>query len=248
MLGALEIKWRWRARQEEAKKPAENPNLIFGGDVHVVWEKFCRYFDVEPRIVPLQDDKYMIGPEDVEPHIDENTIGVAAVLGTTFTGHANDITGINDLLVRIKETREWTSHSTSTAPAAPSSGRSSTPTPNGTSDSSRWLHQCLGAQVRPRLPRHRLADLPQPDDLPDDLVFYEDYLGKRTPPSRSTSQPARRWCWPSTTTSSASAHGLRVPDGDDAENADKLAKSILDIGEFELVGERASSCRWSLSA
>jgi glutamate decarboxylase len=63
-----------------------NPNLVFGGDVHVVWEKFCRYFDVEPRIVPLQPGKYTIGPEDVEPHIDENTIGVAAVLGTTFTG------------------------------------------------------------------------------------------------------------------------------------------------------------------
>jgi glutamate decarboxylase len=67
--------------------------------VHVAWEKFCRYFDVEPRIIPLQPDKYTIGPEDVEPHVDENTIGVAAVLGTTFTGHADDIAGINDLLL-----------------------------------------------------------------------------------------------------------------------------------------------------
>ena len=73
--------------------------------MHVVWEKFCRYFDVEPRIVPLQPGKYTIGPEDVEPHIDENTIGVAAVLGTTFTGHKDDIVGINDLLVQIKNER-----------------------------------------------------------------------------------------------------------------------------------------------
>ena len=95
MLGALAMKWKWKrkARQEAAKKPTDKPNLIFGGDVHVVWEKFCRYFDVEPRIVPLQEDKLVIGPEDVEPHIDENTIGVAAVLGTTFTGHADDIVG-----------------------------------------------------------------------------------------------------------------------------------------------------------
>ena len=78
---------------------------MFGGDVHVVWEKFCRYFDVEPRIVPLQPGKYTIGPEDVEPHVDENTIGVAAVLGTTFTGHKDDIVGINDLLLRIKSER-----------------------------------------------------------------------------------------------------------------------------------------------
>ncbi|MGA8926017.1 MAG: pyridoxal-dependent decarboxylase [Solirubrobacterales bacterium] len=48
MLGALAMKWKWKARQEAAKKPTDKPNLIFGGDVHVVWEKFCRYFDVEP--------------------------------------------------------------------------------------------------------------------------------------------------------------------------------------------------------
>jgi glutamate decarboxylase len=103
MLGALSLKWKWRERREAAGKPADSPNLVFGGDVHVVWEKFCRYFDVEPRIVPLQPGKFTIGPEDVEPHIDENTIGVAAVLGTTFTGHADDIGGINDLLLQLKE-------------------------------------------------------------------------------------------------------------------------------------------------
>ncbi|MFI5123364.1 MAG: glutamate decarboxylase, partial [Vicinamibacteria bacterium] len=102
MLGALSLKWKWRQRREAAGKDTTRPNLIFGGDVHVVWEKFCRYFDVEPRIVPLQPDKYTIGPEDVEPHIDENTIGVAAVLGTTFTGHKDDIVGINDHLVALK--------------------------------------------------------------------------------------------------------------------------------------------------
>lgn len=103
MLGALSLKWRWRARREAARRPTDRPNLVFGGDVHVVWEKFCRYFDVEPRIVPLTKGKYTIGPEDVAPHVDENTIGVAAVLGTTFTGHKDDVVGINDLLVRLKQ-------------------------------------------------------------------------------------------------------------------------------------------------
>ncbi|MCB8955840.1 MAG: glutamate decarboxylase [Nocardioides sp.] len=106
MLGALSLKWKWRERQEAAGRPTDRPNLVFGGDVHVVWEKFCRYFDVEPRIVPLRPDKYTIGPEDVEPHLDENTIGVAAVLGTTFTGHRDDIVGINDLLLRIRDERD----------------------------------------------------------------------------------------------------------------------------------------------
>jgi glutamate decarboxylase len=103
MLGGLSLKWNWRKRRAGSR--AANPNLVFGGDVHVVWEKFCRYFDVEPRIVPLRPGKYTIGPEDVEPHVDENTIGVAAVLGTTFTGHKDDIAGINDLLLRIKSER-----------------------------------------------------------------------------------------------------------------------------------------------
>jgi glutamate decarboxylase len=105
MLGALSLKWRWRKRREAAGEPVDRPNLVFGGDVHVVWEKFCRYFDVEPRIVPLQEGKYTIGPEDVEPHLDENTIGVAAVLGTTFTGHRDDIVGINQLLVDLRKRR-----------------------------------------------------------------------------------------------------------------------------------------------
>ena len=103
MLGALSLKWKWRQRREAAGQSTDRPNLVFGGDVHVVWEKFCRYFDVEPRIVPLQRDKYTIGPADLEPQVDENTIGVAAVLGTTFTGHADDVTGINDYLVGLRD-------------------------------------------------------------------------------------------------------------------------------------------------
>ncbi|ANC30452.1 glutamate decarboxylase [Isoptericola dokdonensis] len=105
MLGALSLKWNWRKRRESAGASTSSPNLVFGGDVHVVWEKFCRYFDVEPRIVPLKPGKYTIGPEDVAPHVDENTIGVAAVLGTTFTGHKDDVVGIDQLLVRLKQER-----------------------------------------------------------------------------------------------------------------------------------------------
>jgi len=102
MLGALSLKWRWRERRRAAGAATSRPNLVYGRDVHVVWDKFCRYFDVEPRAVPLQPGKYTIGPEDVRPHVDENTIGVAAVLGTTFTGHKDDVVGINDLLVGLR--------------------------------------------------------------------------------------------------------------------------------------------------
>lgn len=137
MLGALSLKWKWRQRRQAANLSVDRPNLVFGGDVHVVWEKFCRYFDVEPRIVPLAEDKYTIGPEDVEPHIDENTIGVVAVVGTTFTGHKDDVAGIDKLLRDVRKERTSTSRSTSTAPAAASCGLSSIRTRNGTSGSSR---------------------------------------------------------------------------------------------------------------
>ncbi len=145
-----------------SRKPVEKPNLVFGGDVHVVWEKFCRYFDVEPRIVPLQEGKYTIGPEDVEPHLDENTIGVAAVLGTTFTGHADDIVGINKLLRR---------HQGRAGPRRPAPRRRrqrrlrlALPLPRlrvGLPARAGALDQRLRAQVRARLPGHRLAGLPR---------------------------------------------------------------------------------------
>jgi len=102
MLGALAMKWRWRKARGES---AGTPNLVFGGDVHVVWEKFCRYFDVEPRMIPLQKGKYTIGPEDIEPHLDENTIGVVAVIGTTFTGQNDDIEGMDALIREVNASR-----------------------------------------------------------------------------------------------------------------------------------------------
>src|SRR4029450_11541673 len=81
MLGALALKWQWRNRPEPARNPTDSPNLVFGADVHVVWEKFCLYFDVEPRIVPLQEHKYTIGPEDVQPQAEANASGGSGLCG-----------------------------------------------------------------------------------------------------------------------------------------------------------------------
>ncbi len=180
MLGALSLKWKWRARREAAGKAVNRPNLVFGGDVHVVWEKFCRYFDVEPRIVPLKPDKYTIGPEDVEPHIDENTIGVAAVLGTTFTGHADDIRGINDYLVELKNDK----------------GLDVPLHVDGASGGFVWPFLYPHSEWDFRLEQVRSINVSghkfglvypgigwlvfrEKEDLPEDLVFYENYLGKR---------------------------------------------------------------------
>jgi len=57
MLGALALKWRWRERMRAAGKPTDKPNLVTGANVQVCWEKFCRYWDVEPRLVPMEGER-----------------------------------------------------------------------------------------------------------------------------------------------------------------------------------------------
>jgi glutamate decarboxylase len=179
MLGALSLKWKWKQRREAESKPVDKPNLIFGGDVHVVWEKFCRYFDVEPKIVPLQEGKYVIGPEDVEPLIDENTIGVAAVLGTTFTGHADDIVGINELLVDLKNEKGMD------VPLHVDAASGGFVWPFLYPDSE-WdfrLEQVRSINVSGHkfglvYPGIGWLVFREKSDLAEDLVFYENYLGK----------------------------------------------------------------------
>ncbi|MGZ4194046.1 MAG: glutamate decarboxylase, partial [Solirubrobacteraceae bacterium] len=86
MLGGLALKWRWRDRMRAAGKPTDRPNLVTGVNVQVCWEKFCRYWDVEPRLAPMEGDRYHLDAEQAVKLCDENTIGVVAVLGSTFDG------------------------------------------------------------------------------------------------------------------------------------------------------------------
>lgn len=86
MLGGLALKWRWRERRLVAGLPADRPNLVMGANVQVCWEKFCRYFDVEPRLVPVGPDVAHLTAAQAAANVDENTIGVVAVLGSTYDG------------------------------------------------------------------------------------------------------------------------------------------------------------------
>ncbi|OBJ40025.1 glutamate decarboxylase [Mycolicibacterium mucogenicum] len=92
MLAGLALKWRWREKVGDWK--GRTPNLVMGANVQVVWEKFCRYFDVEPRYLPMAEDRYVITPEQVLTNVDEDTIGVVGILGTTFTGELEPIAEI----------------------------------------------------------------------------------------------------------------------------------------------------------
>ena len=132
MLGLLAHKWTWKKRREAEGKPTDKPNIVIGADVHTVWEKFALYFDVELKLIPLKknicqtsetkitkvmssfscisgltEDIYTVTADDIIAEVDENTIAVGAVVGTTFTGQMDPIENINDALLEIKKTKGW---------------------------------------------------------------------------------------------------------------------------------------------
>jgi len=105
MLGGLALKWRWRERMRAAGRPSERPNIVAGINVQVCWEKFCRYFDVEPRFVPMEGERYRLGAEEAAALCDENTIGVVAILGSTFDGGYEPVAEIAAALDRLEQER-----------------------------------------------------------------------------------------------------------------------------------------------
>jgi len=98
MLGGLAHKWNWRQARQKAGKDASKPNMVTGGNVQVVWKKFLRYFDVEPRIAPLEPGNYRLTTKHLDKLVDENTICVVAIAGQTFTGEDDDFEEIQDWL------------------------------------------------------------------------------------------------------------------------------------------------------
>jgi glutamate decarboxylase len=86
MLAGLALKRRWQQARAKAGKPADRPNIVMGGNVQVVWEKFANYWEVEPRLVPLEGDVLHLTADRLLDHVDENTIGVVAILGSTMDG------------------------------------------------------------------------------------------------------------------------------------------------------------------
>jgi glutamate decarboxylase len=98
MLGGLALKWRWRERRRAAGLATDRPNLVMGANVQVCWEKFCRYWDVEPRLVPVTADAAHLTAAGAVAQCDENTIGVVAILGSTFDGSYEPVADISAAL------------------------------------------------------------------------------------------------------------------------------------------------------
>src|SRR5580700_11016838 len=186
-LAGLAMKFRWRNARKAAGLPFDQPNIVMGANVQVCWEKFARYFDVEPRYVPLTPTRFIIGVDEAMALVDENTIGVVGILGSTYTGEYEPIAALDAALTALCDAR------------------------NESGDTNGWfwdvpLHvdAASGGFVAPfltpellwdfRLPRVRSINVSghkyglvypgvgwvlwrEASDLPRELIFEVDYLG-----------------------------------------------------------------------
>lgn len=182
MLAGMALKWKWRARMKAKGKPTDKPNIVMGNNVQVVWEKFARYWDVEPRYIEMERNQYTITPKGVLDAVDENTIAVVPILGVTYTGAFEPVEEIHDALV---EHNQKTGHDISMHVDAASGGFVAP-----------FLHPELKWDFRLPLVKsinvsgHKYG-LVYPgigwvawrshEDLPEDLVFHVNYLGGDMP-------------------------------------------------------------------
>jgi glutamate decarboxylase len=181
MLALLAHKWTWKNRREKEGKAVDKPNIIFGSDAHVCWNKFAKYFDVEPRIIPMEPDRFTISRDTVEELIDENTICVGTILGTTFTGEMDPIQEINDLLVNIKKTKGWDIPIHVDA----ASGGFVIPFTNSELKWDFRLSSVKSINVSSHkyglvYPSMGWVIFRERSNIPDDLMFYVNYLGDET--------------------------------------------------------------------
>jgi len=239
MLAGLAMKWRWRTRMQGVGKPTDTPNLVLGTNVQVVWEKFCRYWDVEPRYVPMEEDRYVITAEAVAERVDDNTIGVVAILGTTFTGEFETIREIHDAVVALNEENGW--------------------------DVAVHVDAASGGFVAPfvhpdlmwdfRLPQVKSINVSghkygltypgigfvvwrSQEDLPEDLIFHVNYLGGDMPTfTLNFSRPGNQIVGQYYNFLRLGREGYKRIMETLTDGARALANQIVETGPFEIVNE-----------
>ena len=97
MLGGMAMLRYW----QESRGGTGTPNMVYGSHVHVCWPKFCNYWNVEPRVIPIEEGRTTLDPALTAEAVDENTIGVVAVLGSTQDGRYDPIAEIAAALDRV---------------------------------------------------------------------------------------------------------------------------------------------------
>jgi glutamate decarboxylase len=237
MLGGLALKRRWHKRREAEGKPTDKPNLVMGINVQVCWEKLANYWDVEMRLVPMEGDRFHMSAEEAVKLCDENTIGVIAILGSTFDGSYEPVQEICEALDELQEQTGL--------------------------DVAVHVDGASGAMIAPfvdpdliwdfRLPRvasintsgHKYG-LVYPgvgwvvwrdaDALPDDLIFWVNYLGDNMPTfALNFSRPGSQVVAQYYNFIRLGFEGYRRVQGYAREVATRLASQIGELGPFELL-------------
>ncbi|GHD39040.1 glutamate decarboxylase [Streptomyces galbus] len=236
MLCGLALKWRWRDRRRAEGRPADRPNLVCG-PVQVCWEKFARYFDVELRQVPVEPGATGLQAHQLRPYVDENTIGVVAILGVTYTCTYEPVAEIAAELDRIQ------AETGLDVPVHVDAASGGFIAP--------FLHP--GLEWDFRLPRvasinasgHKYGMAPlgvgwalwrDKAALPDDLVFHVDYLGGDMPTlALNFSRPGGQVVAQYFMFLRLGREGYRLVYQACADTAQHLARQIAAMGPFTLL-------------
>ncbi|MFF8263577.1 glutamate decarboxylase [Streptomyces virginiae] len=236
MLGGLALKWRWRERRRAEGLPTDRPNLVCG-PVQICWDKFARYFDVELRQVPLEPGATGLQPHQLAEYVDENTIGVVAILGVTYTCDYEPVAELAAELDRIHAEHGWD------VPIHVDGASGGFVAP--------FLHPDVVWDFR--LPRvasvntsgHKYGLAPlgvgwiiwrSPDLLPADLVFKVDYLGGDMPTfALNFSRPGGEIVAQYYLFLRLGRGGYRRVQQACADTAQYLAGQIADMGPFTLL-------------
>jgi glutamate decarboxylase len=239
MLALLAHKRSWQRRREAAGLPTDRPNLVVGADVHTCWEKFARYFEVEARVAPMREGAYTLSANDVAARIDERTIAVGGLLGTTFTGQMDELGPINDLLAETRQTRGWS------IPLHIDAASGGFIVPFSQPDLA-WDFRL--SEVRSINVSNHKFGLVYPGmgtvifrdrtDLPAELVFHINYLGGDMPNySLNFSRPSNSVILQYFNFLRLGRSGYERIVGSVLDNAQALASCLAKSGRFELIND-----------
>ncbi|MGW8802687.1 glutamate decarboxylase [Streptomyces sp. AM2-3-1] len=237
MLAGLALKRRWATRNADRYPATAKPNLVMGINVQVCWEKFCNFWEVEARQVPMEGGRFHLDPQAAAELCDENTIGVVGILGSTFDGSYEPIADLCAALDTLQE------HTGLNIPV--------------------HVDGASGAMVAPfldedlvwdfRLPRvssintsgHKYGLVypgvgwvlwRSPSDLPEELVFRVNYLGGDMPTfALNFSRPGAQVVAQYYTFLRLGRDGYRAVQQASRDVASGLATQIEELGDFHLL-------------
>ncbi|KAI3831732.1 hypothetical protein MKW92_018349 [Papaver armeniacum] len=172
MLAGLAFKKKWQNKRKAEGKSCDKPNIVTGSNIQVCWKKFARYFEVELKEVKVVEGYYVMDPIKAVEMVDENTICVAAILGSTYNGEFEDVKLLNDLLEQKNKTTGW---DTSIHVDAASGG---------------FVAPFLYPELSINVSGHKYGLVyagvgwviwRSKEDLPEELIFHINYLGADQP-------------------------------------------------------------------